>query len=98
MEIRSIPFLRKFYTEGNPNGIKATIFETLQKSGNHELSASEISEFNQAVTRSAVSGQITPQQAKQYFQELTKNRVRIMIGNVAPDLNKKTIDQAMKKK
>lgn len=98
LEIRQVPLLRKFYTEGTPVNYKSIIFQTLQKSGNHEISGPETTDFFQALMSAAVKGQITMKQYKQYQDEFKDNVIRVQVGNALPDEERNVIDKVDKRK
>lgn len=98
VQVRDIPLLRSFYTQGNVMNYRNQVYDILGNSGNHELSAGDWNDFFQALTGAVVKGQITPKQMEQYKKELTDNQVRIQYGDAAPDLEKPILDKLTPKK
>jgi hypothetical protein len=98
MDMSKVPFLSKFYTEGKAANYKATIFETLDKSGNHEISGPETNDFFNAAGNAVGHGQITGVQYKEYIKQFQDNQIRLQIGDAAPNMEKKDIDMVTKKK
>jgi hypothetical protein len=92
VDVKNVPFLEKFFTEGREADYKGKVFDILQRSGNNEISGEETNQFYEAMFNAMGRGQINYKQFKTYQKQFLDNQTRIDMGNTMPDWEKKDFD------
>ncbi len=95
-EIKNIPVLYRFYTQGNDKNYRSNVISILDKSAQNNVSAMDQTKFYQEAMKAVLKGQIDDAAYEKYVNTFETNMMRVKLSEQFPNATPDELKAMMK--